>query len=395
MPTPHFGRHLLSEFLLDPKVTYLNHGTVGVAPKRVLAVQQQLRDEMEREPSKFILREYCGLSGTSTLSKSRVRTAADAVGLFVGARGEDIVFVENATVGNMAVIRSLPIAEGEEILITDHEYGSTAIIAKVVAQERGATVVVAKLPYPQITPDSAFETIVSKMTSRTKLLVVNHVSSESAMRLPIERLALECKKRGMFIHIDAAHAIGLVEIDLATLGVDSYTSNIHKWGFAPKGTAFLWVKPELQHLIHPPVISWGYGKGFTTEFDWTGTRDVTGWLAAPTAIEFIHSFGFQEIRNYTHDLAWNGAMHLCDLLRTKMEVPSEMCTAMLTIPLPESLTPTFEFVEPFRKELLYKHEFEVQMHAYSGRVWMRLSAQIYNDFSDFERLGATLKRMIP
>lgn len=395
MPTPAFGRHLLSEFLLDPEVTYLNHGTVGVAPKRVLAVQQSLRDEMERRPSQFILREYCGLSGTSTLAKSRVRSAADAVASFVGVRGEDIVFVENATAGNMAVIRSLPVGKGDEILITDHEYGSTALIAKFVAQERGAEVVVAKLPYPAISPDTAFNAITDKISSRTKLLIVNHVSSESALKLPIERLAVECRKRGICIHIDAAHAIGLVELNMETLGVDSYTSNIHKWGFAPKGTAFLWVKPELQGHIHPAVISWGLGKGFAAEFDWVGTRDVTGWLAAPAAINFIQSYGFQQILTYTYDLSWNAAMYLCNELGTEMEVSREMCTSMLTIPLPKSLTPTFEFVEPFRKRLLYELKIETQIHAFAGRVWMRLSAQIYNEMSDFERLGTVLKRLIP
>jgi isopenicillin-N epimerase len=383
----YFGHSMLEWWTLDPSVTYLNHGTVGAVPRHVLAVQQAIRDEMERQPSKFLLRDLSGLVGQARREPTRLRQAATAVAAFLGARGEDLVFVDNATTGVNAVLRSLALAPGDEILLTDHNYGGIARVAAFVARERGAHVRTICVPYPHFDRARLLQEVAGAIGPRTRVAVLDHVTSESALILPLVELAACCRDRGVAVLADGAHAPGMLPLDVPTLGVDWYAGNLHKWAHAPRSSGVLWVHPRRQADLHPPVISWGLDKGFLAEFDWVGTRDPSPWLAAPAGLAFLSQLGVEDVRRYNHDLAWRAASHLTDRWGTTFECDEASVGSMVTLPLPDSLGATAEDAARLRDALLDEDHIEIQVHAGHGRLWARVSTQVYNDWSDIERLA--------
>jgi len=390
-PLP-FGRSRLAEWLLDPSITYLNHGTVGAPPSRVLAAQQAIRDEIERQPSAFLLRELSSTTfGLPRLDRPRLRSAADEVASFVGARGEDLVFVDNATTGINAVLRSFPLRDGDEILLTDHAYGAIANAASFYARERGAAVRVAELP-PVSRGRGAFAgAVASAIGPRTRLAIVDHVTSESALVLPIQEIAARCREQGVALLVDGAHAPGALDLDVPAIGADWYAANLHKWAYAPRSSGFLWAARDRQEGLHPPVISWGLGKGFTSEFDWVGTRDPSAYLAAPSAIAFMKEMGVGAVRAYNHALAWEGARLLCARWGSPLELEEAMVGTMATVPLPDRLGSSTESAARLRDALLDQDRIEVQLHSWRGRLWVRVSTQVYNDLADLERLAAAIE----
>jgi isopenicillin-N epimerase len=389
-----FGRHMLEHWPLDPDVTYLNHGTVGVPPRRVLAVQQAIRDEVERQPSRFLLRELVELVGVPRGGKTKIRRAADAVAAFVGARGEDLVFVDNATTGVNAVLRSLDLRPGDEVLVTDQAYGAVANVAAFTAREGGARVRTVEVPYPAFDAEALLEAVERALSPQTRVAVVDHITSESALIFPLVEIAARCRRRGVPVLADGAHAPGAIPVDVPALGVDWYTANMHKWGFAPRSCGILWAAPERQPGLHPPVISWGLDKGFLAEFDWVGTRDPSAYLAAPEGITFLRELGEEAVRAYNHGLAWEAARRLCERWKTVLEVREAQVGSMVTVPLPEPLGTTREDAARLRDALLFEDAIEVQVHAARGRLRVRVSAQVYNDLSDVERLAAAVSKRI-
>lgn len=382
-----FGRPMLAHWALDPTITYLNHGTVGAPPRRVLAAQQALRDEIELQPSRYLLRDLVGHVGAAPPPVTLMREAAGKVAAFVGARRDDLVFVDNATTGANAVLRSLPLREGDEILVLDHTYGAVALTAGFVARQAGARVVTVELPYPVREPGAIVDAVAAGLTPRTRLAILDHITAESALRLPIEEIAARCRERSVPVLVDGAHVPGALALDLPALGVDWYTANLHKWAWSPRSCGFLWAAPERQAGLHPPVISWGLDQGFAAEFDWVGTRDPTPFLAAPAGIAMLEELGADAVRSYDHRLAWQGAHHLAERWGTDFVTPESMIGTMATVPLPEPLGATREDAFRLRDALLYEDRIEVQLHAFHGRLWVRISAQIYNDETDVERLG--------
>jgi isopenicillin-N epimerase len=392
---PHaerFGAQVRGLWAIEPESIYLNHGTVGAPPRRVLEAQQAIRDQIERHPSRFLLRELSSvIVGARARPVPRLREAAAEVAAFVGAEPEDLVFVDNATSGANAVLRSLPLERGDELVIGDHAYGAVALTARYVARERGATVRVVELPWP---PDpaavaAAFE---AALSPRTRLAIVDHVTSESALVLPLAEVAARCRARGVPVLADGAHAPGALPLDLPALGVDWYAANLHKWAWAPRSCGFLWARRERQKGLHPAVISWGLDQGFTHEFDWVGTRDPSPWLAAPAAIAYLRELGEKEVRAYDHALAWEGARWLAARWQTEFPTPETMIGTMATLPLPARLGATREAADRVRDALLSEERIEVQIHAGRERLWVRISGQIYNDFNDIERLAEAVSR---
>ena len=311
---------MLAHWPLDPDVTYLNHGTVGVTPRRVLAAQQAIRDEVERAPSQVLLRDVSRLAGVPSAEPTRLRRAAADVAAFVGARSDDVVFVDNATTGVNAVLRSFRLEPGDEMLLTDHAYGATARIVAFVARERRAQVRVVQVPYPRFDADQLIERISQAIGPRTRIAVIDHVSSESALVLPVHAIAARCRARGVAVLVDAAHAPGMVPLDVPSLRVDWYVANLHKWAHAPRSCGFLWADPSRQADLHPPVISWGLDQGFLAEFDWVGTRDPSAWLAAPAGLAFLAELDFAAVQAYNHGLAWHTAQSLAS--RWNVELPA-------------------------------------------------------------------------
>ena len=382
-----FGRHRLPDWPLNPAVTYLNHGTVGVAPRRVLSAQQAIRDEMEREPSQFLLRQVSALVGVPTGRPSRLREAAGAIASFVGARRDDLVFVDNATTGANAVLRSFAFAPGDEILITDHNYGATARAATFAAREKHAQVRTVRVPYPAFDRQALVEAVAAAITPRTRLAVLDHITSESALIFPLTELAAVCRGRDVRVLVDGAHAPGVLPLDIPSLGVDWYTANLHKWACAPRGCGFLWAHPSRQSDLHPPVISWGLDRGFTAEFDWVGTRDPSPWLAAPEGLAFLRDLGWDAVRRHNHALAWHAARELTRRWDTPLEIDEASVGFMATLPLPAALGRAPDDAARLRDALLFEHHIEVQVHAAHDRLWARVSAQVYNDKADVDRLA--------
>jgi isopenicillin-N epimerase len=382
-----FGHSMRPEWPLDPSITYLNHGTVGVTPRAVLAVQQTIRDEMERAPSQFLLREQSGLVGTPTGRPSRVRAAAHAIAAAVGAHGDDLVFVDNATTGSNAVLRSIALGPGDEILLTDQSYGATLRTAQFVARERGATVRLVTVPYPRFDPHALVEAVAAAITSRTRIAVLDHITSETALVFPLTELAALCRARGVPLLVDGAHAPGVLPLDLSSLGVDWYTANLHKWACSPRSCGFLWARPERQAGLHPPVISWGLDQGFTAEFDWVGTRDVSAWIAAPAGFAFLEALGRDRVWLHNHELAWEGAQLLAHRWGTTLGFKETDIGFMATVPMPPSCGSQPADAARVRDALLYGHQIEVQVHAGHGCLWARISAQIYNEIGDVDRLA--------
>ena len=384
-----------AEWALDPGTLYLNHGTVGATPRRVLARQQSIRDEMEKQPARFLLRECSGLVGAPRTAPTLLRLAAAEVAGFCGCDGDDLVFVDNATAGVNAVLQSLELRAGDEILVTDHTYGAVTTAAAFFAGRAGARVVTAPVPYPRFDRERMLQAISQALTSRTRLAILDHVSSESALVMPLAELAALCHARGVPVLGDGAHAPGAIALDLRSLGVDWYTVNLHKWAWAPRSCGILWATRERQPSLHPVVISWGLGEGYAREFDWVGTRDPSAWLAAPEGIAFMRDLGVEAVQRWNHDLAWRASQFLGRAWGTEPAVDERSTGTMATVPLPQELGSSHADAARLRDRLLDEEAIEVQVHAWGGQLWVRVSAQIYNEISDFERLAAAVARRQP
>ena len=387
-----FGRSLLPLWPLEPDAIYLNHGTVGVTPHAVLEAQQRWRDRIERHPSRFLLRELWTFTGGARREPTLMRQAAADVAAFVGARPEHLVFIDNTTAGVNAVMQSLPLAAGDEIVLTDQIYGGILTAVQHWAGRAGATIRIVRLPYPAFDPDEALQRFSDAITPRTRLVIAEHIAAETALICPVAGIVRLAHDRGVPILIDGAPVPGQLHLDVTALGADFYLANLHKWAMAPRSSAFMVTAPAYQRDLHPPVISWGYGSGYTQEFDWVGTRDATPWLTAPDGIRFLQSLDLPAWRRYTHELAWSGARMLTARWDTPLEMPEACVGSMVTVMAPARCGGTKAEAAALRDDLLFQHNIEVQVHARAGRVWIRFCAQAYTDADDINRLAdAVLK----
>lgn len=385
-----FGRAVLPLWPLDPDAIYLNHGTVGVAPKKVLAAQQVWRDRIERHPSRFMLRDLWTFTGAQTGGQTLMRQSASEVATFVGATADDLVFIDNTSAGVNAIVRTMPLAAGDEIVITDHAYGGIVTAINYAAARAGAKVVTVAMPYPAFTASAAVDRIAAALTPRTRLVIVDHIAAESALVFPVADIVAACHARGVLVLVDGAHVPGQLALNVSAIGADFYVANLHKWAMAPRSSAFMVVTPEHQSWVHPPVISWGLGTGFTQEFDWVGTRDPTPWLTAPDGIRFLQGLGLDDVLDYNHALTWRAAQTLTNRWGTPLEIDESAVGSMVSVMTPERCGTTKPEAVTLRDRLLFEHNIEVQVHARDGRVWVRVSAQCYNDDSDIEKLASAV-----
>ena len=396
---PAFGRSLLSHWYLDPGFTYLNHGTVGATPRVVLEAQQACQRHIESQPARFVIRENVRVlpddAAAAGQPRPRLRVAADEVAAFFGARGEDLVFVDNASAGMNAVIRSLRLEPGDEILLLDQAYGAVAITAGFTARAAGASVVTVALPFPvagEDAPARYAEAVERAITPRTRLAVLDHVASDTALRMPVAEMAARCRARGVPVLVDGAHAPGAIALDIPAIGADWYVGNLHKWAFAPRACAILWVAPGRREGLHPAVISWGLGNGLAQEFDWTGTRDPSACLTAPAALAFMREvLGVEAMRTWNHDLVWRMAHALAARWGQPFATPESMVGTMASVALPERLQALGPAAAPALKDwLLHERRIEAQVLAIRDRLHLRLAAQVYNDEADFEHVAEAI-----
>lgn len=373
---------------LDPAITFLNHGSFGATPRVVLEKQNEFRAQMEREPVRFFVRELEPL-----LDDAR-RVLAE----LIGADADGVAFVPNATAGVNAVLRSLDLDKLDELLVTTHEYNACRNALEYVAGLAGAKIVVADIPFPIASPDVVVERVLEKVTDRTRLLLIDHVTSQTALIFPVERLVRELHARGIDTLIDGAHAPGMLPLDVKNIGAAYYTGNLHKWVCAPKGAAFLYVRENRRATVHPVSISHGANSPrrdrsrYLIEFDWTGTFDPTPWLCVPEALRFIRAQEDYMQRN--HALLLRARDLLCDALRIDKPAPDAMLGSMASMPLPdgtESSAPSL-YGDPLQDKLLFEHGIEVPFvpWPHPPKRLLRVSAQLYNEFADYEKLAAAL-----
>lgn len=385
-----FGRGMLKHWLLDPALTYLNHGTVGAVPRAVLDAQRAISESIEREPARFLIRELADVKQFDLQGPSRMRAALAPIAEFLHANVDDLAFVDNATTGCNAVLRSFDFEAGDEILVTNHGYGAVTKTAEYVASRTGARVVTVNLPYPGTTATAIRDAIIAALGQDTRLLVLDHIAAGSALVFPVAEIAAACRARGIATLIDGAHAPGMLDLDIPSLGVDFYVGNLHKWAMTPRSSAILWATPERQAALHPAVISWGYLLGMPAEFDLVGTRDPVPFLAAPAGLEFLRSLGIDAMRRYNHELVWRAATHITKEWGTSIPAPESMYGSMVTVPLPAVYRP--EAAGALKSALLHEDRVETQIFGFEGRTWIRLAAQVYNEWSDFERLFASIQK---
>ncbi|MCW3476858.1 aminotransferase class V-fold PLP-dependent enzyme [Limobrevibacterium gyesilva] len=374
--TPLLGAAIRHEWALDWNYLTVNHGSFGATPKVVLAAQDEWRRQLEAQPSRFMRR----------ILPDALRDAAARLGRFVGAEGTDLAFVENATVGCNAVLRSLRLAPGDEIVVLTHVYGAVRNTVRYVTERAGARMVEVAIPFPRPDSDAIVANLASALTSCTRIAVLDHITSSSALVLPIARMIEACHAAGVPTLVDGAHGPGQVTLDVTALGVDWYVGNCHKWLMAPKGCAFLYARPDRREDLHPVTISHGYGKGFLAEFDWTGTWDPSAYLAVTAAIDFHHRLGGAALRARNAALAAEGAALVAGRLGTETGSGNELAGAMGLVRLPLTGAATAERALALRGHMLDANT-DVPLHVQEGAVWLRLSAQAYNEVGDYEKLA--------
>jgi isopenicillin-N epimerase len=372
---PALGATIRHEWVLDPDFLTVNHGSYGATPKTVLAVQDEWRRRMEAQPTRFMARVLPGA----------LRDAAAQLARFVGAAGEDVVFVENATAGCNAVLRSLSFAPGDEILVLSHVYNAVRNTVRHVAVRTGAVVVVAEIPFPRPTEEAIVENLAHAFSPRTRVAVLDHITSSSGLVLPLVRMIATCHAAGVPVLVDGAHGPGQVTLSLPALGADWYVGNCHKWLMAPKGAAFLYARPDRQKDLHPGTISHGYGAGFRAEFDWTGTFDPSAYLAVPAAILFHGRLGGIRLQERNVALAAAAATLLAGRLNTEIGASPDMAGAMGLVRLPLRGPVDAARALAFRQRLLDAGT-DPPVSALGDAAWLRVSAQAYNEFSDYEKL---------
>ncbi len=386
-------RAVRSRFLLDPSVTCLNHGMLGACPADVLERQTELRARIERQPSAFILRDFTGL----------LDEARQALAELISADPTDLALLPNVTTALSAVLRSRAFAPGDEILTTNHAYLSCTNLLDFVARGTGARVVVATVPTPVTHADEVVDAVLDCVTPRTRLAVLDHVTSPTGMVFPIAALVERLAARGVDTLVDGAHAPGMLPLDVRAIGAAYYAGNCHKWLCSPRGAGFLHVRRDRHEGLHPTVISRGYGVAgagrprLHLEFDWLGTADPTPLLCIPHAIRFLNGLlpgGLPELMARNHALVIDGAQRMAADLPLARLAPDSMVGSMVAFQLPDTPGPTSGDAAASLQQWLYdEHRIDVSVGAWPtarSRV-LRVSAQIYNAIDDFIRLGDALR----
>lgn len=372
------------QFLLDPDIVFLNHGSFGACPREVFASQQRWQLAMERNPVDFL-----GRRSAQLLAGARAALAA-----VVGARHDDLVFVPNATTGVNVVVRSIALSPGDEVLTTDHEYGACDAAWERACARHGATYRRVEIPLPY-DRDAVVDRLMAAVTPRTRLVYFSHVTSTTALILPAADICRAARARGIPTLVDGAHAPGQVALDLDALGADFYVGNCHKWMCAPKGSAFLWARPEHQAMLEPTVVSWGYAAGagghagfdaylgrsvFERHMQWQGTRDIAAWLSVPDAIAFQACHDWPAVRTRCHALAREAQAVLSARHGLAPVARDDDWAQMVAIPVP------VQDPEALRARLFEESAIEVPVTSHAGRVFVRVSVQGYNDEGDLARL---------
>jgi len=369
---------LRTHFLLDDDVVFLNHGSFGACPRPVFDMYVAWQRQLERQPVEFISRRTGPL-----LDAARSQLAS-----LINAQGNDLSFVVNATSGLNVVARSLPLKAGDEILSTDLEYGALDYTWSHLCRKAGATYVNQHIPLPFTTPEAVVDALWEGVTDRTRAIFLSHITSGTAVILPIEAICRRARAKGVLTIVDGAHTPGQIPLDLSALGVDIYAGNCHKWLCSPKGSAFLYVRPEHQEWIESLTIGWGWRDGhtFVTRNQEQGTRDIASFLAVPRAIDFQAEHKWDAVRRHCHERLADFRLRLHAGLGTDLLYPNDdqwfSQMALIAVPATNPIE--------LRERLLVNYGIEVPCTQHDGRVFVRVSVQGYTTDADLDALESAL-----
>ena len=360
---------------------FLNHGSFGAVPRVVFDEQTEWRRRIEAAPVEVISRRRLGL----------IDAAKRPVGAWLGMRPADFGLVTNATEGVNAVLHSLRFAAGDELLTTTHVYNAVRQAMQFTATRCGADYREVDVPLPVRSSEEIVERVIGGLSDRTRLLVIDHVTSPTALVFPVDRIIRECASRDVDVLIDGAHAPGMLPLDVEKLGAAYYAGNLHKWCFAPRGTGFLWVRPDRQPDVHPAVISHHYGEGFGREFTWQGTRDLSAWGALPRAVEFTRALGADRVRGHNRDMAVWAHQWLCERLNVREPISpldGSLLGSMAAVPLPDHVAALEDRKLEAVQQLLYTdYRLEVPLMRFGRHLLLRVSCQLYNTPDQYKRAG--------
>jgi isopenicillin-N epimerase len=386
---------------LNPEIDFLNHGSFGASPIEVLRVQQDWIRQLESDPIEFLAPERSLLP--------RLDVVRAKVAELVNAPPRDLALVRNATDGVNAVLRSFPFDSGDEVLVTNHGYNACNNAAQYAASRFGAKMVVAEIPFPIRSDTEVLDAVAAKLTNRTRLVLIDHVTSPTGLVMPVREVVGLCRDASVRVMIDGAHAPGMLPVDLGQIGADYYVGNHHKWLCAPKTSGFLYVAPQWQPEVRPTTISHGANNDrmgatrFQAEFNWTGTFDPSPLLSVPAAIDFIGNLypqtpnrtGLETLMINNRSLALAGRDVLMNRLNVGEPAPSEMIGSLATVPLPHGNRLSAADADSLRNRLFTDHRIEVPVvRLPDGQTCVRISAQAYNSLDQYERLGAAINESL-
>jgi len=369
-----------SFFLLESGLVYLNHGGVGVTPKVVLDQKKRILSEIEKNPVDVFQHSI----------RARWRAIADKIATRFSLDADSVAIVDNATDGITSILRSLPFQAGDEILLTSMTYGAITVAAGHIVGKQGAKVALADLRFPDPDPAQCNEAVTQALTPRTRIAILDHIASPTALVMPLASMIAACHARGVPVLVDGAHAPGQIALDIPALGADWYVGNLHKWYFVPRGCGFLWASPERRNGLMPNVLSWDSTYPFPSSFAWTGTRDPSNWLAVPAAFDFMDRFGESAVLQHNHKLIREAVELLASMWAFRVATPDAMTASMTLVPAPDGLPypATDQGRAQFEVDLSETFNIVVNPSFADGRkIWLRITAQIYNGIEDYEKLG--------
>jgi isopenicillin-N epimerase len=382
-----------SQWSLPDDVTYLNHGSFGPSPQSVQQVRNQWSARLESQPMDFFVRQM----------EEHLRAARQRLGEFIGAAGDDLIFIDNATYGMNIVAAHVDLQPNDEVLVTDHEYGAVLRIWRHACRQAGAKLVVQQLPRIIVSPEEIVDEFLTGATGKTRLIVVSHVTSPTAIILPLRQICCRAREFGIPVCIDGPHAVAMIPLNLGELDCDYYTASCHKWLCAPFGTGFLYVARKHQHSLDPPIMSWGgsvsgHAANWKDEFNWAGTRDPAGFLTVPAAIDFLETAGIDDFRRSTHELARYARSQITGLTGMEPCLPDSNAWygSMIALPIPASGDdpPKDGQRDPLQDALWQQHRIEIPIIHWHGRRFVRVSCHLYNSRSDIDHLVDALTTLL-
>ena len=379
-----------SQFLLDPSVAFLNHGSFGACPKSVFTAYRQWQIRLENQPVLLLGREHAQLD----------REARHALGRYLNVNGDDLAFVPNATHGVNIAARSLKLNPGDEVLTTDHEYGACNYAWEYACQMSGARYVYQPVTYPAESGEQIFEQFWQGVTPRTRVIYLSHITSPTALRLPVEAICRKARACGIITVIDGAHAPGQIPLDLASFDPDFYTGNCHKWMLSPKGAGFLYVRRDMQKMVEPMIVSWGRhaepkksaGSQFLDDLTWTGTHDPSAYFSVPMAIEYLQANHWEEVRSACHDLLKTVLPRIRQITGLPAAYPDE---SDLYSQMAACLLPPDTDIDVLKARLYDEYKVEVPLIEWNDLKLVRISVQCYNTPADLDRLVEALRVLLP